>query len=125
MSYLRHRATINGKTYDTAEAESITDYPSADGDDFLYRSAEAGFFLVNTATFLDGRRLQPWQEVDELAPELSFGNLEQGSDAIRAERRRRIRIEHEIVPLTDREAMVWCIKAHIPECFRGYLLESI
>ena len=63
--------------------------------------------------------------MEDLAPELSFGNLEKRPDDLRVERWRRICFKHEIVPPADREAMVWCTKAHIPECFRGYLLESI
>ncbi len=122
---MNHRATINGKTYDTEEAEHITNYPSPDGDEELYRSDASGFFLVSTLAWLDGRRLKPWESVEDIAPELGFGNMAKRTGDIRAERERRTRVEHEILPLTDREAMVWCIKAHIPECFRGYLLESI
>lgn len=118
MSY---RATINGRTYDTSEAEAITDYPSPDGEDALYRSAEAGFFLVSTVTYLDGRRLKPDKSVDELAPELYSGALHE----MRAERFRRLKVKRAIIPLTDRDALIWCVKAHIPECFRGCILDSI
>lgn len=68
--------------------------------------------------YLDGRKLKLWENVDELAPELA-------PLAANPQRRARVEMSHEIVPLTNHEALVWCIKTQIPECLRGYLLDTI
>ena len=58
------------------------------------------------------------------APELDGLNCGIPDETILQARRERIKIIDTILPLTDREAMVWCIKTQIAECFKGYLLES-
>jgi hypothetical protein len=108
------RTTINGTTYDTEQAEAICNEPSPDGDDQLYRTQCGKFFLVAQNSFLDGVKLKPWQRPDEIAPELSFGEYLE-----------RVTLTHEVIPMTDREALTWCVKTQMPECFRGYVLESI
>ena len=59
------------------------------------------------------------------APELDVLNCGIPDETILQARRERVKIIDTILPLTDHEAMVWCIETQIPECFKGYLLESI
>jgi hypothetical protein len=109
------KATINGVTYDDRQAEMS----SPDGDDYLCRTKQGLFFLVTESTFLDGRKLDD-------VPGLSIA-LGEGVRRLRRkqeERRERSYITREIIPLTDREAMTWCVKTQMPECFRGYVLEG-
>ena len=114
------KATLNGKNYDTEEASQIAGCDSPDGQDTLYETAEGEFFLRVGSTYLDGRKLQPCEHPYDLAPSLRG----KGRKALQ-ERLDRLRFEPEIVPLTERQAMIWCIKTQLPECFRGYVLESI
>jgi hypothetical protein len=120
-------ATINGQTYDTEQAEAICNEPSPDGDDQLYRTQCGKFFLVAQNTFLDGVKLKPWQTKDEIAPELSYSleNRHSSMETIHQMNLERVTSTKEIIPMTDREALTWCVKTKMPECFRGYLLEAI
>jgi hypothetical protein len=111
------KATINENTYDTEKAEEICTDASPDGEDILYRTKDGRFFVVLVHTFLDGVKLRPDEDPYERAPELDDMKLEQV--------RTRIQHMHEIKPLSDREALVWCVKTQMPDCFRGYVLESI
>ena len=124
------KATFNGILYDTDEAENICNATSRDGDDFLYQTSEGRFFLVKQSTYLDGVKLRPSESPEDVAPELDSGSddLEDAGESwasIYSERRRRIRVTRTIVPLSDREALVWCIKTQLPDAFRGRVLESI
>ena len=120
------KAIIKGQTYDTAEAENLTSYSSPDGDDYLYRMPDGRFFLVVDSTFLDGIKLRPSQSVDDIVPELAVLQTPALSLSELLRRRvNRVRITQRIVPLTEREALVWCVKTQIPECFMATVLESI
>jgi hypothetical protein len=116
----------NNQIYDTKQAKEICSEPSPDGDDYLYQMPDGRFFLQVGTTFLDGVKIRPDQDVNELAPELDrveFRN--EPEESYFARRRARVRYVRTIVPISGREALVWCVKTQIPECFRGYVLESI
>lgn len=115
------KTRINGKL-----ATEIAMDPSPDGDDTLYRTASGEFYLEEGTTFVDGNKLKPWEEVEVIAPELDYcrGPAAQITSKIEASRRR-VRHVTSIKRLSARDAMIWCIRTQIPECFRGYLLESI
>jgi len=122
-------ATINGLTYDTEEAEEICMCPSPDGDDILYRTEDGRFFLQKSETFMDGVKLCPDQDPDDIIGANYEGMddddfLDELEKASR-ERERRCKTTRTIVPMTEREALLWCVKTQIPDCFRGYVLESI
>ena len=84
---------------------------------------DGDFFLQVASTFLDGRKLKPWEHYRDFAPELD--GKPGRREIAEAARLRRLRSAKHLVPLTHREAMTWCIKTQMPECFTGYLLESI
>lgn len=121
------KATINDLIYDTDEAEYQCSDSSPDGDDTLYRAEDGRFFLEVQETFLDGVKLRPGESVENLAPELDVCNNDLGESPARISRRRRKRerVLRRIVPMTEREALTWCVKTQMPDCFRGYVLESI
>ena len=116
------KATINGRTYDTAKAEEICTDASPDGSDILYRTKDGSFFVVLVSTFVDGVRLRPNEEVFAFE-EACQAWLESGESWKHPQAH--ITQEKRIVTLSDREALVWCVKTQIPECFRGCVLESI
>jgi len=118
------KATINGKTYDTEEAKQQAEFLTySDGDHKLYRTEAGEFFLVLSDCVLDGRRLGP---LESLPPELHVSDGGRESRQLRdLERRRRLCWEERLLPVTELEAMTWCIKTQIPETFRGYLLECL
>lgn len=119
------KAKVNGRTYNTDTAENISNYPSPDGDDCLYRTRRGEFFLVQQRTFVDGKRLEPWQSASEIDCELSAGTCTKWCPETRAQKEQRVRVEREIVPLSKRAALVWCVKTQIPECLRGCVLDCI
>jgi hypothetical protein len=112
------KATLHGHTFDTEDAKDICNDDSPDGGDWLYQTKDGRFFLVEMTTYLDGRKLKPWEDVNDVAPELQ--SLEAMGDRLA-----RVELCQQIIPLSSREAMRWCIKTQIPECFRGYLLDCI
>ena len=111
------KATIRGATYDTKKAKEICTDASPDGDDILYQTKDGKFFVVLVSTFVNGVKLRPDQEPEDAAPERGLMRWEQ--------RNRRIRCTRRIKPMSDREALVWYLKTQLPDCFRGYVLESI
>src|SRR5688572_6103788 len=114
------KTTIDGRAYDTDEADFIADWTThAETIDTLYRTRDGEFFLVEEVWWLDGVRLPHNVAVESRAPELL-----PNSPTITAERNRRIRRTHDFKSLSAREAMKWCIQTLMPETFRGYLLES-
>jgi hypothetical protein len=119
------KATIDNQTYDTKKAKEICMEPSPDGDDYLYQTKDGRFFLLETEMFLDGVKLRPDQDPDEIAPELDVCNFKVPLSEIEAQQRARIRCYQKIRPLSDRAALVWCVKTQIPACFRGYVLDAI
>ena len=75
------------------------------------QTPEGGFFLWRHQVYVDGQKL---------------GRNEIWIDLRRDPKAKsRLRCHREIVPLTPREALEWCIKTQIPETLRGYLLESL
>jgi hypothetical protein len=121
------KAMLNGKVYDTSSAREVATDPSRDGDDALYQTKDGGFFIVETVTYLDGKKLEPWQAVEDMDPELSpeLGLTRPDAAPLEKRWRGRVKMRPQIHPLSQRDAMLWCIKTQIPECFRGYLLEAI
>jgi hypothetical protein len=119
------KATINGKTYDTEKAKEICNNPSPDGDDTLYRTPDGKFFVEVTSTFADGVQLRPDQSLEDVAPEISPGTAKVWGEVQYQERVRRTRTERRIIPLSDRETLVWCVKTQLPDCFRACVLDSI
>ena len=121
------RATIDGKTYDTERSKEICSNPSPDGDDYLFQTKDGRFFLQIGTTFLDGVKLRPDQDAEILAPELNpFVCRNEPTEVVAARRRARVRYVRTIIPvMSDREALVWCVKTQMPDCFRGYVLEAI
>ena len=92
---------INGTPY-----EEITSDPSPDGDDKLLQTVDGEFFLQVGSTFLDGKKLKPWESVEDFAPEICPGTAPVYGEAQRLERRRRIRHKTKLVSLTQRDAVV-------------------
>jgi hypothetical protein len=120
------KVTIHGTTFNTEEVEQIATDASPVGDDCLYRTPEGQFFPVLMSTFVDSIRLGPSECPEDREPELdytqSWGNA---TRHVMKQCRARIRCTKRIVPVTDRQTLVWCVKTQIPECFRGCILESI
>jgi hypothetical protein len=118
------RTTINGKTYDTDRAKQVAADDYCSSVSTLYRTAKGEFFLVRADSYLDGRKLAPMEELHEIALEIEPNTARLAPEVV-IERKRRLKWVDTVIPMTQREAMSWCIKAFVPECFRGYLLESI
>ncbi len=51
--------------------------------------------------------------------------IRKGSMYGEEENRKTVHERQEVVSMTEREALVWSIKRHIPETFRGYVLECL
>ncbi len=119
------RATINGRTYDTDKSEEVATGFSDAGDAKLYQTRHRDFFLVKEDRYLDGHRLAPSECIEDIAPELTPRGNRFGDPKTTAERGRRYRLCRTIIPVDQREAMIWCIKTQIPAQFRGYVLESV
>jgi len=85
------------------------------GDEYLYQTAAGDFFLLRKIVYLDGRMMGP---IENMPPELLLGTAV-------AARKRRTRLKEKIIPMSAREALLWCVKTQIPETLRGYLLDCI
>ena len=109
------KAIINGKTYDTEHAEEVANTPGLSTDEKLFRTKEGEFFLGTTDTWLDGRRLGRDEDCFESYTAAGIKSFPSP----------RITHNKQIAPLTNRQAMEWCIKTQIPETFRGYLLDCL
>ncbi len=121
------RATINGKSYDTAKSKTLISEEADHASFHLYQTKRGDFFLTVEAILLDGRQLKPGESSYDLAPELFSGHpvgSPERAEVVR-ERKSRLKSRETLIPLTAREAMVWCIKTQIPEQFRGYVLECL
>ncbi|MCX6925951.1 MAG: hypothetical protein NT154_22505 [Verrucomicrobia bacterium] len=120
------KATISGQTYNTEKAEEICTDASPDGDDILYRTKDGRFFLVVASTYLDGIKLLPSQDLHDRATELGIDtSLSEAGNLNWTKLQARKTYTDEIIPLTDRQALEWCVKTQMPDCFRGYVLEAI
>ena len=109
------KVVIDGETYNVKSSEEIGENIWREsGEEFLYQTKSGDFFLEITDLWIDGVRLDPMQEEPKETEEL-----------MGAARRKRVAMKSRIVPLTNRDAMIWCIKNQIPETFRGYLLDCI
>ncbi len=106
------------------DAVEIINDSSPDGDDTLFQTRDGEFFLITTATLLDGKRLEPGQSLEDVAPEIAVGTASNLTLA-QQQRLRRVKREKTRVDLTREQALVWCIKTQIPDCFRGYLLDCL
>lgn len=115
------KATIDGQTYDTEQAECVASDCGRDNDINLYQTAQGAFFLEKIECLLDGKPLPPGKQAWDIDSRL--GPIR--SKRAQRERNRRMSYRHHIWPVSARQAMIWCIKTQIPECFRGYFLESI
>lgn len=104
------KITINGITYDTDQAAKLAHFPTHSSDQQLYRSEAVGFFLLVLQICVDGQKLGPNEVWIDLG---------------KRPRKTRLCITARIVPMSNREALTWCIKTQIPLPFRGLLLESI
>src|SRR4030095_5046660 len=76
------------------------------------------FFLLFQQSYLDGRKLGPEEDLYELAPDLFIRGAA-------VERDRRTKSVLAIRPITNREAVVWCVNTQIPKPLRGYLLDIL
>ena len=108
------KALIDGKAYDTSISEEISNYPRAHGEEFLRQTEGGEFFLHVSDAYLDGKLMGEKDPLDHEIYQVSA-----------AERKKRLRLKDRIVPLTNREALIWCVKTQIPEQFVGYLLDCI
>ena len=102
---------IKGITYDTDTASKLAHLPTQSSDQQLYHSEEVGFFLLVLQICVDGQKLGPnevWVDLGKKKP-----------------RKSRLCVTARIIPMSNRDALVWCIKTQIPLTFRGFLLECI
>ena len=105
------KVTINGIVYDTSLSKQLAHKPTASSDQRLYQLPSGEFFLLKLQMLVDGEKIGPnevWIDLGREKP-----------------RKSRLCITARVLPLSNREAMEWCIKTQIPLTFRGYLLESI
>jgi len=105
------KKTIGDKTYDSDTARSIAGERTQATHQELFHTPEGDFFLLIHQIYVDGKRLNPHELWVDLRPATS----EQS----------RLRCAQNIVPLTHREAVEWCIKTQIPETLRGYVLDCL
>lgn len=139
------KASINGRIYDTEQAEwQSTFLTHSGGEHRLYRTPVGEFFIALEETVLDGRRLAPTETLESLAPELceptpdiaenepdfnEFAETQPDPGETRLhwlrERARRVASDQRILPVSDKEALRWCIQTQIPDCFKGYLLDCL
>lgn len=75
------------------------------------QTPDGAFFLWLHQVYVDGQKLGP----NDLWIDLRTD----------PKARSRLHCQRQIVPLTSREALEWCIKTQIPETLRGYLLDSL
>jgi len=105
------KVTINGKVYDTNLSKKLAHHPTSSSDQQLFQTDSGEFFLLKLQMLVDGEKIGPheiWVDLGEKKP-----------------RKSRLCITARVIPLTNRQAMEWCIKTQIPATLRGYLLESI
>ena len=105
------RKKIGKHVYDTTTAKSLAAERSQSAHQELYQSPEGHFFLLVHQIYVDGKRLNPhelWVDLRKKSSEKS-----------------RLRCVQEIVPLTNKEAVEWCVKTQIPATLRGYVLDCI
>ena len=112
------RTEVNGKFYDTMDSEDIAINTLPTGDNHLYHTKQGEYFLLVQQSYLDGRKLDPEEDLYELAPDLFIRGA-------REERSRRTKSVLAIQPVTNREAAVWCVKTLIPKQLRGYMLDIL
>ena len=105
------RKVVGTKTYDSAESTCLAAERTHSNQQELYQTSEGSFCLLIHQIYVDGKRLNP----HELWVDLRSGKNTSS----------RLRCVQDIVPLTDREALEWCVKTQIPETLRGYLLDCI
>lgn len=118
-------AKINRTPYNIATATHICTEPSPDGDDSLYRTRAGRFFIEEMSCYVDGVKIRPDQSPEDVAPELAHSNMAETSQTVHQWRLERVRYKRKIIPLSDREAMLWCVNTQIPDCFRGCVLDRI
>jgi hypothetical protein len=105
------RKKIGNKTYDTTQAKSLAAERNQSSHQELYQSTEGYFFLLIHQIFVDGKKLNPhelWVDLKDTSA-----------------RRSRLRCVQNILPLTNRQAVEWCVKTQIPHTLRGYVLDCI
>lgn len=105
------RKKIGNRTYDTDKAKSLATDRSQSAHQELFHTADGQFFLLVHQIYVDGKRMNPhelWVDLRNKSSEKS-----------------RLRCVQEILPLTDREAVEWCVKTQIPVTLRGYVLDCI
>ena len=112
------RTEVNGKFYDTGDSEDLAIDTLPTGDNHLYQTKQGEFFLLFQQSYLDGRKLGPEEDLYELAPDLFIRGAA-------VERDRRTKSVLAIRPITNREAVVWCVNTQIPKQLRGYLLDIL
>ena len=112
------RTEVNGKFYDTSDSEDLAIDTLPTGDNHLYQTKQGEFFLLFQQSYLDGRKLGPEEDLYELAPDLFIRGAAD-------ERDRRTKSVFAIRPITNREAVVWCVNTQIPKQLRGYLLDVL
>ena len=112
------RTELNGKFYDTGDSADIAIDTLPNGDNHLYQTKQGEFFLLLQQSYLDGRKLGPEEDLYELAPDLFAPGAGE-------ERGRRTKSVFTIQPLTNKEAVVWCVKTQIPKQLRGYMLDIL
>jgi len=114
------KATINGRTYDTDEAEVIYSFDwDASGED-LYLTPEGEFFQMKTETWVDGRQLQPGETIEDYGfktVKYSASNPPPATALVD----NGLRYEAELVLLTREQALALCIKFLIPPSLQGPL----
>ncbi|MEO8429361.1 MAG: hypothetical protein ABI651_19895 [Verrucomicrobiota bacterium] len=112
------RTEVNGKFYDTHDSEDIAIDSLPNGDNHLYQTKQGEFFLLLQQSYLDGRKLEPEEDLYELAPDLFIRGASN-------ERDRRTKSVFTIQPLTNKEAVAWCVKTQIPKQLRGLMLDVL
>lgn len=107
----RVRTEIAGKFYDTETALKLAGKGSPSSQQDFMQTPDGAFFLWLHQVYVDGQKLGP----NDLWIDLRTD----------PKARSRLHCQRQIVPLTSREALEWCIKTQIPETLRGYLLDSL
>lgn len=105
------KKTIGNTSYDTEISTSLAAERTQSTHQELHQTPEGEFFLLIHQIYVDGKRLNP----HELWVDLRDASGEQS----------RLRCVQDILPLSHREAVEWCVKTQIPETLRGYVLDSL
>lgn len=128
------KATIDGREYDPAQAKHQATFLTYNDTEYvLYQTSDGDFFLLLDCYSLDGRELGPMEVLEDLAPEFKdvtpWGSRRPKSKTalrrLEQEWQRRVKHYERLVPLTNKEALAWCIKTQIPASLRGYLLDCL